>query len=174
MSLEHVWLQMCDGGLVRADRISEIVVRPTPAVSGGTPRWLVDVVVPTPAGAGDRHGWRTGSLHRTLAQSPVEPREAPLDLARLLAQLDPLDTAGVVTTRVDAPAGSRADRDPGRDAGAAPVRFLFSSFRAAAPADARDASTGADERDPADPRQETPSRREAPGSGAVRAAAGAH
>lgn len=118
MSLEHVWLQMCDGGLVRADRISEIVVRPAPAAPGGRPRWLIDVVVPTPAGAGDRHGWRTGSLHRTLAQSQDEPTDAPTALARLLAQLDGLDVAGVVSARAD---------------GAAAERFVLTTFRAGAP-----------------------------------------
>lgn len=117
MSLEHVWLKMCDGGLVRADRISEIVVRPAPATSGGRPRWLIDVVVPTPSGAGDRHGWRTGSLHRTLAQSHDEPTDAPMALARLLAQLDELDVAGVVSTRPEGPPTAR---------------FGFASFRSGA------------------------------------------
>ncbi|GEL24823.1 hypothetical protein PSU4_37770 [Pseudonocardia sulfidoxydans NBRC 16205] len=118
MSLQHVWLQMCDGGLVRADRISEIVVRPAPAASGGRPRWLIDVVVPTPSGAGDRHGWHTGSLHRTLAQSQDEPPDAPVALARLLAQLDELDVAGVVSTRADD--------------GPASTRFVVTSFRTGA------------------------------------------
>ena len=36
--------------------------------------------------------------HRTLIQSPEDPGDAPAALARLLAQLDLVSAAGVITT----------------------------------------------------------------------------
>ncbi|MCF7547857.1 hypothetical protein [Pseudonocardia sp. WMMC193] len=119
MSLAKVWLQLRDGDLVRADRVDEITVHPVPR-SSGPERWLVDVVVPVETGAGDRGGWRSGPLHRTLAQCDGEPHGAQVALARLLARLDELDAAGVV----------HAQLTPATD-GVSPrpeVRFLFSRF----------------------------------------------
>lgn len=119
MSLCNVWLQLRDGDLVRADRVSEITVHPAPRMSGPE-RWLVDVVVPVAAGAGDRGGWRTGPLHRTLAQCDGEPHGAQVSLARLLARLEDLDAAGVVHAQVAAPSDGAWGRPE--------LRFLFSRF----------------------------------------------
>lgn len=115
MSLAKVWLQLCDGDLVRADRVDEITVHPVPG-SSGRERWLLDVVVPVETGAGDRGGWRSGPLHRTLAQCEGEPHGAQVALARLLARLDDLDAAGVVHAQVT-PVSGRPE-----------VRLLFSRF----------------------------------------------
>ncbi|WP_181779728.1 hypothetical protein [Pseudonocardia pini] len=119
MTLAKVWLQLRDGDLVRADQVSEIVVHPSPRATGSE-RWLVDVVVPVPTGAGDRGGWRSGPLHRTLAQCDGEPHGVQVALARLLARLDDLDAAGVVHAQV-ATAADGSWRRP-------ELRFLFSRF----------------------------------------------
>jgi len=119
MTLAKVWLQLRDGDLVRADQVSEITVHPAPRMSGAE-RWLVDVVVPVATGAGDRGGWRSGPLHRTLAQCDGEPHGAQVALARLLARLEDLDASGVVHAHVaSAPDGSWRHPE---------LRFLFSRF----------------------------------------------
>ncbi|GAA4557758.1 hypothetical protein [Pseudonocardia xishanensis] len=119
MTLAKVWLQSTDGDLVRADQVSEITVHPTPRMSGAE-RWLVDVVVPVPTGAGDRGGWRSGPLHRTLAQCDGQPHGVQVALARLLARLEDLDAAGVVHAQVSSAADGSWTRPE--------VRFLFSRF----------------------------------------------
>jgi len=125
MSVSHVWLQLLDGSLVRADQITEITVHQTPEIAGKPARWLLDAVVATPVGSGDPAGWRSGPLHRTLAQMDTAPHEAPAVLARLLAQLDAVDAAGIV----------RADTShlgtgphPGHTIAAGNVRFGFTAF----------------------------------------------
>jgi len=123
VSLTGVWLQLSDGDLVRADQAGEISVHPTPQLAGKPARWLVTVVVPAVTGAGDAAGWRCGPLHRTLAQCDVEPGEARLALARLLARLDGLDATGVVRAEVSP---SRADLPAGQR-----VRFVFTPFEEA-------------------------------------------
>ena len=76
MSLANVWLQMLDGSLVRGDQVTEITLHQTPEIAGKPSRWLLDVAVAVPVGSGDPSGWRTGPLHRTLAQTD-RVREAP-------------------------------------------------------------------------------------------------
>jgi hypothetical protein len=128
VSLANVWLQMLDGGLVRADQVTEITLHQTPEIAGKPSRWLLDVAVAVPVGSGDPSGWRTGQLHRTLAQTDRCPRDAPAVLARLLAQLDAVDAAGIMradTTRV------REAPHPERTAAAGDVRFGFTAFAGA-------------------------------------------
>ena len=129
MSLANVWLQMLDGSLVRADQVTEITLHETPEIAGKPSRWLLDVAVAVPVGSGDPSGWRTGPLHRTLAQTDRCPREAPAVLARLLAQLNAVDAAGIVradTSRV------RAAPHPERTAAAVgEIHFGFTAFAAA-------------------------------------------
>ena len=136
MSLRNTWLQMLDGNLVRADRVTEIELHQTPEIAGKPSRWLLDVVLAVPVGSGGPppEGWRTWALHRTLAQTSTPPTEAPAALARLLAQLDAADAAGIVqakTSRV------QAAPHPDRTAARGPVRLAFTAF------------TGADREEPA-------------------------
>jgi hypothetical protein len=138
VSLANVWLQMLDGSLVRGDQVTEITLHQTPEIAGKPSRWLLDVAVAVPVGSGDPSGWRTGPLHRTLAQTDRCPREAPAVLARLLAQLDAVDAAGIMradTTRV------REAPHPERTAAAGDVRFGFTSFAGAGASDETGPST---------------------------------
>ncbi|MBC3191532.1 hypothetical protein H7X46_10705 [Pseudonocardia sp. C8] len=127
MSLDRVWLRLPDGGLVRADQAIGIEVHRTPETLGKRSHWLLDVVLAVPSGGGgSEDGWRTGPLYRTLAQTDdEEPVEAPAALARLLAQLDDVDAAGVV--RADT---GRLGRDPhpDRTVAAGPIRFAYTAF----------------------------------------------
>jgi hypothetical protein len=118
----HLWLQMLDGGLVRADQITEITLHQTPEIAGKPPHWLLDVTTAVSVGSGDRVGWHVGPLHHTLAQVHTPPRDAPAALARLLAQLDADGVPGIL----------RANATRSR---AAPegVRFAFTPFADAAP-----------------------------------------
>jgi hypothetical protein len=128
LSLSNVWLQLLDGGLVRADQVTEITVRQTPEIAGKPSRWLLTVAVAVPVGSGDPSGWRTGPLHRTLTQTNHCPREAPAALARLLAQLDAVDAAGIMradTSRVN------AAPHPERTVAAGEVHFGFTAFTGA-------------------------------------------
>lgn len=54
------------------------------------------ISVAAPSGHGTADSWNLTNLHRTLAQVDREPRQAPDALARLLAQLATVETAGVV------------------------------------------------------------------------------
>jgi hypothetical protein len=128
LSLANVWLQLLDGGLVRADQVTEITLHETPEIAGKPSRWLLDVAVAVPVGSGDPSGWRTGPLHRTLAQTDRCPREAPAVLARLLTQLNAVDAAGIMradTSRL------RAAPHPERTAAAGDVHFGFTAFAGA-------------------------------------------
>jgi hypothetical protein len=143
VSLMNVWVQTADG-LVRADQVIGIDAHQTPAVSGKPSRWLLDVVSPASIGSGTREGWAVTVLHRTLIQVPEDPGDAPAALARLLAQLDLVSAAGVITTsradvRPEQLDGDRADatglRGP-RDEltnESGRVRFRFVPFSSPAP-----------------------------------------
>lgn len=115
----NVWLQLLDGGLLRADQVTEITLNQTPEIAGKRARWLLDVMTAVPVGGGDRDDWHTGPLHRTLAQVNAPPRDAPTRLARLLAELDTPGTAGIV--RAETPRSAYTDA-PGE------VRFAFTPF----------------------------------------------
>jgi hypothetical protein len=140
VSVANVWLQMLDGSLVRADQVTEITLHQTPEFAGKPSRWLLDVAVAVPVGSGDPDGWRTGPLHRTLAQTDRCPREAPVALARLLAELDAADAAGLVradTSRL------HAAPHPERTVAAGDVHFGFTAFAGAAgPAGRRAVGSG--------------------------------
>lgn len=128
MSLSNVWLQLLDGGLVRADQVTEITLHQTPDFNGKPSRWLLSVGVAVPVGSGDTNGWHTGPLHRTLTQTDHCPREAPAALARLLTQLDAVDAAGIV--RPDKNRVHSAPH-PGRTVAAGEVHFGFTAFAGA-------------------------------------------
>ncbi|SFJ27046.1 hypothetical protein SAMN05421835_104116 [Amycolatopsis sacchari] len=113
MGLENVWIRTLSDGLVRADQVIGISHHRTPALSGKAGRWLVSVAVAAPAGHGGADGWQLTSLHRTLVQTDAEPRYAPDALARLLAQLATVETAGVINPVVS---------------GRGEVRFEFARF----------------------------------------------
>jgi hypothetical protein len=126
MSLVNVWVQTQGDGLVRADQIVGIDAHQTPALTGKPAHWLLDVVLPAAIGSGHREGWNMNVLHRTLVQASEDPADAPAELARLLAQLDLVSAAGIVTA-------SRAARSPGEVAGTGQVRFRFVPFSSPAP-----------------------------------------
>lgn len=132
VSLTSVWVQTQGDGLVRADQVVGIDAHRTPALSGKPSRWLLDVVLATAIGSGTREGWTATVLHRTLAQTSEDPGDAPAALARLLAQLDLVSAAGVITT------GQVDDTDPVDDVDDVPVngsrvRFRFVPFASPAP-----------------------------------------
>ncbi len=131
MALRRVWVETLADGLVRADQVVGINTHQTPELAGKPSRWLVDVVVCGTAGSGHRDGWVVGVLHRTLAQTSHPPGEAPHALARMLAQLDAVDAAGVIS--LDTQAGPHPDEK------LAPVRFRFTPFSAPEPTPAADA-----------------------------------
>jgi hypothetical protein len=128
LSLANVWLQLLDGSLVRADQVTEITLHQTPEIAGKPSRWLLDVAVAVPVGSGDQSGWRTGPLHRTLTQTSRCPREAPAALARLLAQLDAVDAAGIMRADVSR---VNAAPHPDRTVAAGEVHFGFTAFTGA-------------------------------------------
>ncbi|MDQ0380397.1 hypothetical protein [Amycolatopsis thermophila] len=113
MALENVWIRTLGDGLVRADQVVGIGSHRTPSLSGKPGRWLLTVALPVPTG--------NGPLHRTVVQTDQEVPSAPDRLARLLAQLAAVETAGVVTAIPCGP--DRSD-----------VRFEFSRFEAEVPA----------------------------------------
>lgn len=132
MSLTNVWVQTQSDGLVRADQVVGVDAHTTPALSGKPSRWLLDVVLAGPLGSGTRDGWTVTMAHRTLVQTAEDPGDAPAALVRLLAQLDLVNAAGIVTaTHADA----RDDDGPGRPgpagdvvAGGGRVRLRFVPF----------------------------------------------
>jgi hypothetical protein len=132
MSLTNVWVQTAADGLVRADQVVGIDAHQTPALTGKPTRWLLDVILPASIGSGAREGWGMTVLHRTLIQTPEDPGEAPAALARLLAQLDLVSAAGLITTgREDVSSPSDARQD--LTAGSGRVRFRFVPFPSPAP-----------------------------------------
>lgn len=130
MSLTNVWVQTAADGLVRADQVVGIGAHQTPTLSGKPARWLLDVVLPVSIGSGcTRDGWAITAVHRTLIQTAEDPTgDTPLALARLLAQLDLGNAAGVIPTSHEEDAGSplRCPRRPRHRirAGAVPLRRL--------------------------------------------------
>ncbi|MGI6873892.1 hypothetical protein [Amycolatopsis sp. 3B14] len=121
MALENVWIRTPGDGLVRADQVIGISNHRTPSLSGKPGRWLLTVALPVPTGSGSADGWGLTNLHRTLVQTDQEVAGAPDRLARLLAQLAVVDTAGIITAVPCGP--DRSD-----------VRFEFSRFDADIPA----------------------------------------
>jgi hypothetical protein len=122
------------------DQIVGIDAHQTPALSGKPARWLLDVVLPASIGSGTGRDWSIGMVHRTLVQTAEDPGDAPAALARLLAQLDLVSTAGVITAahegtrreeRTDAPTPAAAGDD--LVAGSGRVRFRFVPFASPAP-----------------------------------------
>jgi hypothetical protein len=138
MSLTSVWLQTLGDGLVRADQVVGIDVHQTPALTGKAPHWLLDVVLPAPIGSGARGEWNVTSLHRTLVQTSEEPSDAATVLARLLAQLDAINAAGIIITSRSRDAAARSGKahHPAADqstpeqmaAQSMAVRFRFAPF----------------------------------------------
>src|ERR1043165_6099193 len=113
MGLERVWVQTLSDGLVRADQITGIDAHQTPALTGKPARWLLDVVLGVPIGSGHREGWTVTALHRTVIQTGQDTSPAAPALARLLAQLDLINAAGIITA---SPATDRGARGEGGSA----------------------------------------------------------
>ena len=139
MSLTNVWLQTWGDGLVRADQVIGIDVHQTPALTGKPAHWLLDIVLPASTGNGTRGDWTVTALHRTLVQTSQQPGDAATVLARLLAQLDTINAAGVITTTSHHPGAGVAAADPERVGiagvdeeqvapGSGSVRFRFLPF----------------------------------------------
>ena len=126
MGLTNVWVQTQSDGLVRADQIVGIDAHQTPALSGKPARWLLDVVLPASIGSGTGRDWSIGMVHRTLVQTAEDPGDAPAALARLLAQLDLVSTAGVITAAMREPVA--------RSARTLPLRPLPATISSPAPA----------------------------------------
>ena len=138
MALDRVWLQTLGDGLVRADQITGIDAHQTPALTGKPARWLLDVVLAVPIGSGHREGWTVTALHRTVIQTGQDPSPAAPALARLLAQLDVINAAGIITASLATDRGARGE---GGDASkledgtavAGGVRLRFAPFAEPAP-----------------------------------------
>ncbi len=132
MALGRVWVQTLGDGLVRADQITGIDAHQTPALTGKPARWLLDVVLAVPIGSGRREDWTVTALHRTLIQTGHDPSPAAPALARLLAQLDVIHAAGIITAHVgDRVAQDGAQEGSGEDGKAAVaggVRLRFTPF----------------------------------------------
>jgi hypothetical protein len=129
VSLTNVWLQTSGDGLVRGDQVVGIDVHPTPELTGKRAHWLIDVLLPSSIGNGSRGEWDVTVLHRTLVQTSQQPGDAATTLARLLAQLDAVDAAGVVTATAPRPGGHTGDEAEGAGrAEETPVRFRFIPF----------------------------------------------
>jgi hypothetical protein len=86
-----------------------------------------DVVLPMAIGSGTREGWGVSVLHRTLIQTADNPGAASAALARLLAQLDRVRAAGVITV---SSAENRATTAAGQQLveASGPIRFRFTPF----------------------------------------------
>ncbi|HEY4023086.1 MAG TPA: hypothetical protein VGM75_30660 [Pseudonocardiaceae bacterium] len=124
MSLTNVWVQTRGDGVVRADQVVGIDAHQTPVLTGKPARWLLDVVLPTTIGSGARDGWGVTALHRTLTQTTEDPAGAPAALARLLAQLDHVNAAGIIAVSTD----STPDSPLGGEELSTRVRFRFVPF----------------------------------------------
>jgi hypothetical protein len=132
MSLANVWIDTMSDGLIRADLVAGIHTHRTPALVGKPPRWLVDITLPVTTGSGTSESWSTGSTHRTLAQTDRQPSNAPRQLARLLAQLDTTDSAGIISTTTGSGEPDTAD-GAHHTTGNETVRFRFTPFDATEP-----------------------------------------
>jgi hypothetical protein len=134
VSLANVWLQTRGDGLVRGDQVAGIEAHQTPELTGKPSYWLLDIVLPAPVGSGSGGELWINVLHRTLLQTSLDPGDAPVVLARLLAQLDMISAAGiVVTTRSGVDSGAPAT--DGIAVGSATVRFHFTPFTSPPPRD---------------------------------------
>jgi hypothetical protein len=109
VGLTKVWVRTLSDGLIRADHIVGIDAHRTPPLAGNHAHWLLDAILPTSVGSGRGPAWDLSALHRTLLQTSQEPVDGPVSLARLLAQLDTADTAGVII-----PSMAPAPGDPSR------------------------------------------------------------
>jgi hypothetical protein len=118
-------VQTLADGLLRADQITGIDAHQTPALTGKPARWLLDVVVAVPIGSGRREDWTVTALHRTLIQTGHDPSPATAALARLLAQLDVINTAGIITAGLHT---EPHDREEDEAAVAGGVRLRFTPF----------------------------------------------
>jgi hypothetical protein len=125
VALTNVWFQTLGDGLVRADQVTEIDAHQTPALTGKPSHWLLDVVTTGQVGSGSRGDWWINPLHRTLIQTSHHPGDAPAVLARMLAQLDAINAAGIITTIREIPGDSADKVDV--------VKFHFAPFAAPAP-----------------------------------------
>ena len=138
MGLCRVWLQTLGDGLVRADQITGIDAHQTPALTGKPARWLLDVVLAVPIGSGHREGWNVTALHRTVIQTGHDPSAATPALARLLAQLDVINAAGIISASIvteppDRGEGGNASKAEDGSAVAGGVRLRFTPFAEPAP-----------------------------------------
>jgi hypothetical protein len=124
VGLTNVWFQTLGDGLVRADQVTGIEAHQTPALTGKPSHWLLDVVLFGQVGSGRRGDWAINPLHRTLIQTSTPPGDAPATLARLLAELDSFNAAGIITTSSERP------EEPGE---VSAVRFHFTPFTAPPP-----------------------------------------
>lgn len=131
MSLTNVWVQTQGDGLVRADQVTGIDAHQTPALTGKPSHWLLDVVLSVPIGSGTREGWDVTLLHRTLIQTAQDRGSASVALARLIAQLDLISAAGIISTSREEPGAATGDSASGVDemvAAPSPMRFRFVPF----------------------------------------------
>jgi hypothetical protein len=122
VGLTKVWVRTLSDGLIRADHIAGIDAHRTPPLAGKHAHWLLDAMLLTPVGSGRGPAWDLSALHRTLLQTSEEPVDGPVSLARLLAQLDRADAAGVII-----PSMAPAPGDPSRTF----PQFSFVPFAAA-------------------------------------------
>jgi hypothetical protein len=134
VSLINVWVQTHSDGLVRADHVVGIEAHSTAGLRDTSSHWLLDIVLATSVGSGYREGWNVTALHRTLAQTAVPPEGASVALARLLAQLDTIDAAGVITIEK---VGS--DKNDAHSASAGGIHFQFVPFQTPARVERTDA-----------------------------------
>jgi len=134
VGLRNVWVQTHSDGLVRADQVIGIEAHPTAGLRDTPSHWLLDIVLATSVGSGYREGWNVTALHRTLLQTAAAPEGASVALARLLAQLDGIDAAGVINVeKVD------SDTNDAFTASAGRIRFQFLPFHAPVRDDRTDA-----------------------------------
>jgi hypothetical protein len=134
VSLGNVWVQTHSDGLVRADHVIGIEAHTTAGLRDTPSHWLLDIVLATSVGSGYREGWNVTALHRTLVQTAAAPEGASVVLARLLAQLDRIDAAGVITIeKVD------TEKNDAFSASAGSIRFQFVPFQASVRDDRTDA-----------------------------------
>src|ERR1044072_8337680 len=132
MALDRVWLQTLGDGLVGAGPITGIEGHPTPAVAGEPG----DGVLGVPSGSGHREGWTVTALHRTVIQTGQDPSPAAPALARLLAQLDVINAAGIITASLVTDRGAHGEGAAKADDGTAVaggVRLRFAPFAEPAP-----------------------------------------
>jgi hypothetical protein len=131
VSLTNVWLATSADGLVRADQIIGIDAHLSPELAGKPSHWLLDVVLAVPAGGGHRDGWDVGALHRTVVQTDRSPGDAPVQLARLIAQLGAVGAAGLITAH---PLGGPVVAGGAAPDGTTPaVEFRFTPFTGPVP-----------------------------------------